>query len=67
MVANQRFAPRFGLAALACSQIRDLLPVSGLRPSLVHKSEICSQFRVFDPHLRAASNGLSGQFIKSGG
>ncbi|MPL94988.1 hypothetical protein SDC9_41151 [bioreactor metagenome] len=36
--ANQRFALRFGLQALACSQIKDLLSDSGLRPSLVHKS-----------------------------
>ena len=34
MVANQRFALRFGLAALTCSQIRDLLSASDLRPSL---------------------------------
>ena len=51
MVANQRFAPRFGLAALTCSQIRDLLSVS-LR-SLVHKLSVCSPLRVFDPRLRA--------------
>ncbi len=43
MVANQRFAPRFGSSTLACSQIRDLLPVS-LR-SLVHKLSVCSPFR----------------------
>ena len=34
MIANQSFVPHFGLAALTCSQIRDLLSASGLRPSL---------------------------------
>ena len=49
--AKLRFALRFGLAALACSQSFALLSGSGLQPSLVRKSEICSPFRVFDPHL----------------